>query len=462
MKKYLIFFIFIFSSALFAQKAQPAIQAVCTSIDVNVGSHNLFADATHKRDLAFTLDGNAELKGPLILTNTKTTEVIFKGTMEGTHLVDSAIWYDQGRIVRTVNFKKTCCTNNTDNVEPSLKPNAALRGERHGIERVYYSSNPDILKSRYTYESGRKVGKQYDYDSVGSVLNIRTYLNGILNDTSWLNCTNPNADIEIYKEGKPAGVWKQYDATGMLTEEKFRSEKVDSIVTYSFDGKISSVYSKSDPFAEKHSIHEYDSKLTLRSKYFLKERWDNDSSYFEGTYMEFDSLGRKAKVANYAFSKLTGEYEEYENGKLSKKGHYFHNEQIGTWYMYSPKGKITGTEQFKNKEDIIVSQEIIEAPIEKLVALDLFPDGIVKPVITITLAPNGKIAKLLKKYPNIEWGMHVKNPTNHEIICEDSRLSKKEQEDVKKYLKISVTQVKTVHYDHKEAPFTINYQLVYQ
>lgn len=459
MKKYLIIFTFSFAFAIQNQKAQSTIKATCTSIDVEAGTHHLFTDASHKRELTFTLDGNGELKGEITIKIHKTNEVIFRGNLKGEYLVDSAMWFDGGRLIKKTIFNSTCCANYSDYVEPSPKHLTCIKGQREGNEIEYYTFNPDFLHYKNSYEGGKKSGKQHEFDSTGTLLHKRTYKEGKLQDTSWLNCGNPTADIEIYNAGLPAGTWKKYDGSGTLIEEIYHLEKGDSTISYAGPGMINSIFYKSDALTDAHYCREYDGKPTLLKQYFLKDRWDTTASYYEGTYLEFDSLGRKLKVANYSFSRLNGDYEEYVNGKISKKGKYFHDEQIGTWFNYNAKGKVTSSEQFKNKEDIIIDAPIFTPEIKKDVALNMFPAAIVKPTITMVLAPNGKIGKLIKKYPDIEWSFHVKTPSSHEAICDDARLSAKEKDDVQKYLKVSITTVKTIHYDHKEVPFVMHYKL---
>ncbi len=461
MKKTFLLIVSTLSLSLYAQKSTPGIQAIFVSATVNAGINHTFSEVTFKRDLVFTINENGVLNGEIMIWNTKETDMIFKGTIKDEYLIDSAMWYERNKLIKVVHFREKCCTNHKDYVDPTPKKSFSIKGEKHGIERIYNPSNPEVIKEINNYQYGKRHYRQYEFDSVQTLINVRTYKAGQLHDTSWINCHHKVSDIEVYTNDVPTGIWKKYDEMGMLAEAKHRFQDFDSTVFYLPDGKISTILFKSSSDDGLRSCREYDGSLTLRKQYFVKERWDNGKELFEGLYLEWDAQGKKAKVANYKFGKLMGAYEEYENGIIHLKGEYMLDEQVETWFTYNSKGKVIKTEFIKNREDVLITQEETGAVITE-VAVDVFPHTINKPTISMQLTPNGKIAKLFKIAPEINWVLKVKTPTDYQVICEDERLSDKDRKDLISYLTSCIHSVKGTRYNHKEVPFSINYQLVYK
>src|SRR5688572_17802349 len=200
MKKVILFSASLFSIALFAQKTKPVLKSTFVSTIVNEGVKNHFSEKNNDRDLVFTIDEDAKLNGELTLKNVASSNLIFKGMMKDNHLIDSAVWYENNNIVKVAHFKDKCCTSTTDYVDPTPKHLSSIKGERQGIERVYFASKPGVLKALYSYQAGKKHGKQYEYDSLQKLVSIKTYKNGKLNDTSWTNCNRKNPDIQIYAD----------------------------------------------------------------------------------------------------------------------------------------------------------------------------------------------------------------------------------------------------------------------
>lgn len=438
MKKLLIITISLLGVGAFGQKTKPVLKVNLLYTVVNEGNKNHFSDNTSKRDLIFTIDAEAKLNGEITITNEANTSLIFKGMMKDNYLVDSAVWYDNNNIIKVVHFSDKCCTGTNSHVDPTPKVLAAIKGEREGIERIYHSKKPGVLKSVSHYKSGKKNGKSYEYDSTGTLKAIRTYKDDVLNDTSWINPKAKNPDMEFYTNGVPSGVWKKYNSNGGLLEVSYHSATGDSTILYGSDAKLLSIRSLSAADASYiHTGREYDSKLKLSKLYYIKDRIDTNASV------------------------LHGMYEEYTNGKISLRGEYWLGTKIETWITFNAKGGETNWENFTTRD--VATSTIIEGSPSLTTAptVDLFPPALSKSTITMELASNGKIEKIFKKVTEINWELNVKSATDWTVTCTDAALSSQEQTDVVDYLKTCITTVKGVRYSHKEVNFTTKYKLVF-
>lgn len=441
MKKILTVGIGLFSLTLFAQKAKPVLKNTFVTTIVNEGIKNHFSEKNNDRDLVFTLDEDAKLNGEITLKNVASSSVIFKGIMKDNYLIDSAVWYENNNIVKVAHFKDKCCTSTTDYVDPTPKHLSSIKGERQGIERIYFTSKPGVLKALYTYNAGKKHGKQYEYDSLQKLVAIRTFKNGKLNDTSWVNCSRKNPDIEIYTDDVPSGAWKKYNSSGALTQTIYKAADGDSTINYGSDGKIQSIaYQSVADAMGLYTCREYDAKAMISKKYFYKNRTD--------------SVG----------TCLHGIYEEYANGKMKLSGEYWLGMKVETWISYSSKGVANKWDNYVSRYDAMAAKPdnpTTTTTTTTASSVDLFPPSLSKSTITMVLESNGKVEKIFKKVQEINWELEVKSSTDYKVICNDSQLSDSEKADVISYLTSSITLVKGVRYSHKEVSFVTKYKLVF-
>jgi len=437
MRKLLLLAIPLCTVGVFGQKTKPILRVNLVSTTVNEGSKNHFTDNVTKRDLIFNIDGEAKLNGEITISNSSNSSLIFKGMMKDNYLVDSAVWYDNNNIIKVVHFKDKCCTAATNYVDPTPKVLAAIKGERDGVERIYNSKKPGVLKSLTNYKAGKKQGKSYEYDSTGTLWAIRTYKDDNLHDTTWINPKSKNPDMEIYANGVPSGVWEKYNSNGGPLEVSYKMATGDSTVLYGSDAKLLSIKTRSAADNSIHTCKEYDAKLKMSKLYYLKDRVDTNASV------------------------LHGMYEEYKNGKISLRGEYWLGTKIELWITFNAKGAEINWENFLTR-DVAYATLIEGAPLgTTAVAVDLFPPALSKSTVTMELASNGKIEKIFKKVTEINWEFDVKSSTDHKVICNDPGLSEQERLDVVDYLTSCITTVKGVRYSHKEVNFITKYKLVF-
>jgi antitoxin component YwqK of YwqJK toxin-antitoxin module len=440
MKKILTLLIALPCIGSFAQKTKPVLQTTLVSTTVNEGTKNHFSDNVNKRDLTFTIDAEAKLNGEIIIKNPDNSALIFKGMMKDNYLVDSAMWYENNNLVKVVHFKDKCCSSATDYVDPTSKVLSSIKGERQGVERIYFPSNPGIPKAVYTYQGGKKHGKQYEFDSTKTLTRIRNYKDGKLHDTSFVNCHRKNPDLEIYANDVPAGVWKKHNQAGVLVEKTHKQASSDSTIYYGGDSKILSIVYKSVPEYGLRTCREYNEKGVITKTYFLK---------FGG-----DTVGEV----------LHGMYEEYAGGKIKIRGEYWYGTQIETWITYNAKGAEIKWDSYTSRDvAMAVQPDVIPVTTtQTAVAVDLFPPALSKSAITMTLESNGKIEKLFKKTEEINWELDVKSSTDYKVVCNDPQLTESERADVVSYLISSITAVKGVRYSHKEVAFVTKYKLLFK
>jgi antitoxin component YwqK of YwqJK toxin-antitoxin module len=440
MKKIPLLLIAFCGLTVFAQKTKPVIQATFVSTTVNAGTKHHFSDNTTKRELSFTLDAEAKLNGEVTIKDVTSSALIFHGIMKDDHLVDSAMWFENNNLVRVVHFNDKCCTSKTDYVHPTSQSHNDIKGEKTGIEKLYYASKPGVLKAVNNYQSGKKHGKQFEYDSTKTLVVIRNYKDDQLHDTSFINCHKKTTDIEIYNNGVPTGAWKKYSASGTLAEVNHKSAGSDSTLYYQADAKLSKIVYRSAPDNGLYTYREYNAKSVLTKQYFTQYRTDSLKEVLQGMY------------------------EEYTNGKISLRGEYWLGTKVETWITYNAKGSETNWESFVTRDVAMATNPgvVVIDGVIPVAAEDIFPPVLSKASITMEFASNGKIEKLFKKTEEINWTLEVRSSTDHTVICTEKSLTDTERADVVDYITSSITTVKGVRYSHKEIPSTTQYKLVFK
>jgi antitoxin component YwqK of YwqJK toxin-antitoxin module len=192
------------------------------------------------------------------------------------------------------------------------------KGVYQGMWENYYLNGE--LKSKGSYENGKKVGKWEYY-----------YQNGKLEQIGFYD-----------KNGKYTGEWKWfYDNGQMLRKEEFRRGLEDGLLEeFDRSGKLITKGEFFDGEKEGEWFYELNDHRE-EGKYRYGER--------NGLWIHYYPNGKKSFEGRYAEGVEEGKHEYYyPNGVSKRKEEYSYGEKVGKWQWFEEDGTETLSITYKN------------------------------------------------------------------------------------------------------------------
>ncbi|MBN8702040.1 MAG: hypothetical protein J0M08_03185 [Bacteroidetes bacterium] len=122
----------------------------------------------------------------------------------------------------TTESAKQTNNNNTDTASIATTSVAASKEKApvyNGVHEEKYSNG--VLKMKGEYAGGLRQGQWFAWYEDGKLWSECFYTNGLRDGANIVYYPNEIKRYEgFFKDDKPTGVWKFYDETGKLTEEK--------------------------------------------------------------------------------------------------------------------------------------------------------------------------------------------------------------------------------------------------
>lgn len=233
-------------------------------------------------------------------------------------------------------------------------------GLRQGLWKDYYS-NPQV-KWECHFVNDLRNGYYKEYDSLGNLLILQKYVNGILQENA-----DELAQLEVYteyyqngqiryrvglKNGQPEGICREYDSiTGKVKRALiFRRGKITGSKNVDSRGNI----------IEDGNEYYADGKLKSKGSYFRGQKWGRWKFFYpdgtiqqEGEYKEgipeglwtwYYPDGNIRIEQEFYKGEPEGSYSEYdENGNIIASGKYIEGLEEGKWLYVQGDMKIQGS-----------------------------------------------------------------------------------------------------------------------
>jgi len=232
------------------------------------------------------------------------------------------------------------------------------------------------------YVNNELFGKGYEFDTIGNIITIETYKNGVLSRTQHINRTDPKNDKHglwvtfdsdrrivsqgTYKHGLKHGYFKIYDKKGKLLkttkyvngkiqEDAIETAKLEVKRSYYSDNKLKSYKSYRNGIPD--GVHkEFDEKgnaiTTVIYKLGIivaKGGIVDDKGRKQGNWTEYFITGEKKSQGLFENGKKTKKWNYYyTSGKLEQVGSYEKGKAVGDWIWYYPNGNVLRQEFFIN------------------------------------------------------------------------------------------------------------------
>jgi antitoxin component YwqK of YwqJK toxin-antitoxin module len=206
----------------------------------------------------------------------------------------------------------------------------------------FYTENGKIEK-RESYNNGKKDGlfEEYVLDEKGNftILSRKNYKEDKPNGTWELFHNGILYDFQSYKDGEKNGVFREYSMEGKLTElRNLKSVNGKTIkdgiqVYYNKSGKHDTTTFKDDIKDGLLVVYHPNGQLRYR------ENWIN-GSLADGIYEHYDQDGSVNSREEYKDGVRNGIYEQYYQGKVWMKGTLKNDKKEGRWEEYE-EGKLS-------------------------------------------------------------------------------------------------------------------------
>lgn len=216
-----------------------------------------------------------------------------------------------------------------------------------GVVKTYYLDSS--LKKITPYEDGKPHGMEKEFDTTGLVRAVTQYYRGVMTRREFINRTdnfglkqgnwkyfwdNGNLRLEgSYQNDKKNGFFKEYDINGnFLSVSKYQN---DLLLEDAPETKI----------LEKKTAYHSNGQPSITATYY--------KGVEEGIRREFDTAGNVIKGYIFSNGKLRYEgitdlnglrqglwKEYYETGELRSEGRYTNSRTVGKWKFYFPNKTI--------------------------------------------------------------------------------------------------------------------------
>ncbi|MDR1740019.1 MAG: hypothetical protein LBR45_04610 [Bacteroidales bacterium] len=191
------------------------------------------------------------------------------------------------------------------------------KSQKQGLWKTLYSNNK--IHTETTYKDGSINGYHKEYDTLGNLVLLEKYENGILVqdapelaqiDIHTEYYANGNVKLKVgYKNGKPEGIMRIYD---------------------SITGKI------------KNGIIYKDGKKTGSGII-------DDRGYIQGNWSDVYSNGAPKNKGKYVNGKRSGHWIFYDPlGKVMQEGDYRNGKEEGEWLWYFNDGNVRQRQNYEN------------------------------------------------------------------------------------------------------------------
>lgn len=213
------------------------------------------------------------------------------------------------------------------------------KGKKEGAWIRVYQSSPKVLYYKGQFSAGVPTGIFEFYYETGD---LRSKVNHV-KDTTINDVTNYHPDgVTILSEGRyvgkvidkkfvrqKQGVWKLYDATGVLrAEENYLDDKLDGICKYMFEN----------------------GKLISSSQYVAGVK--------NGPFTEYFDSGKKMREGFYEKDDYAGAFTSYNaNGTVESQGKFEFGLREGQWRYNDTSGKPLVTILYKKGTEVKRQQE---------------------------------------------------------------------------------------------------------
>jgi len=261
------------------------------------------------------------------------------------------------------------------------------------------------------YVNNELFGKGYEFDTIGNIITIETYKNGVLSRTQRINRTDSknerhglwvtfDSDRRIvsqgtYKHGLKHGYFKTYDKKGKLLktikyvngeiqEDAIETAKLEVKRSYYPDKKLKSYKSYRNGIPDGvHKEFDKDGNTISTVIYKLgivvaKGGIVDDKGRKQGSWTEYFVTGEKKSEGKFVEGRKSGQWKYfYRSGKIEQVGNYKNGKAVGDWVWYYENGKTLREEYFINgkRDDIFVEYDISGNEIAKGKYVEGLKDG---------------------------------------------------------------------------------------
>lgn len=194
------------------------------------------------------------------------------------------------------------------------------RGKKEGPWIRLYKNHPDVLYYRGQFSNGVPTGSFEFYNQDGSLSSVVNHVqDSTINDVTYYHADGRTVKSAgrytgSLQEGKwvrkKEGVWKTYDAAGVLrAEEAYTADQLDGSCKYFYaSGAMVGIYSYK-------------------------------GGQLDGPFTTWYDNGKKDKEGAYLRGDLEGKYQSwYESGQPEMEGSYALGVKEGTWFFFNRNG----------------------------------------------------------------------------------------------------------------------------
>jgi len=242
-----------------------------------------------------------------------------------------------------------------------------------GDEKIAYEA---------VYVNNELFGKGYEFDTIGNIITIETYKNGVLSKIQHINSNDHKNDKHglwvtfdsdrrivsqgTYKHGLKHGYFKIYNKKGNLIkttkylngeiqEDAIETAKLEVKRSYFPDKKLKAYKSFRNGIPD--GVHkEFDKNGNAISTIIYKlgivvakGGTVDDKGMKQGNWTEYFITGEKKSQGLFVDGKKSNKWNYYyTSGKIEQVGNYKKGKAIGDWIWYYENGSILREEAFAN------------------------------------------------------------------------------------------------------------------
>jgi antitoxin component YwqK of YwqJK toxin-antitoxin module len=228
-------------------------------------------------------------------------------------------------------------------------------------------------------------GKGYEFDTIGNIITIENYKNGVLSRTQRINRNDNKGDkhalwvwfdtkrrVELqgtFKHGLKHGYFKYYDKKGNLIqtvkyingeiqEDAIETAKLQVKRSYYADKKLKTYKSFRNGIPDGvHQEFDENGKATSTVLYKLgiviaKGGTMDEKGKKQGVWTEFFITGEKKSQGSFIDARKSGKWNYYfASGKIEQVGNYKNGKAINEWTWYYENGEVLRIEGFINGKE---------------------------------------------------------------------------------------------------------------